>query len=404
MSDSEYAEPAPKRQKQDADAAPTPVLIMKSEADATAMAKAASRFIGVPPFPDTAKFESDRPHEVIAPAFDAPPGKITIFVNSEKAGQMSLSINTKPEGAESEEWHEMAMDQLGFHQDSGIAKFFFRDAKAPKDNKQAARLAAKAKKEGVAEADLAAWLHKQARSDQMSACAFTKKLAGIGDDDTRFFKCNYNCLVPNKSSTAQREPEFTEKQLNSMPYELMLKVRELIAAGHEFKASPFFNLEGKRVPLAEIFSKFSTSGGGTSTPPSPLAPPRPLPPRLTRPARPKSTPTLWGNQSSAVSRLAGRPERDPTIIIGSSPSRFSVAFSSSRAFPGTTSRRRRPTTASSPPACSPSPTLAPALLPSKTRSAVRSSRPHQAVRDRDRNRVRARVRARVQPKALPFAL
>ena len=272
MSDSEHAA---KRQKQDPDAAPTtPVLIMKSEADATAMTTAAGRHLGVLPVPITANFDPERPHEVITGPFDGYPGAMAFFINTDKTGQMSISITAQPIGPEAEQMHANLKQVTAFGPDSEPATVFFRDTTVPKDHK----LSKEAKKDKISEARLAAWLQDKAHTDQTSGnLKITKKVVGENGDGDKFFKCTANLCFNGPGAKGPREPKFTEAQKSSWAYELTLAVNELEKAGVEFKASPFFNLEGKRIPLAEIFSKFTTSGNGTSTAPSRPVPSRPVP-------------------------------------------------------------------------------------------------------------------------------
>ena len=242
-------------------AAGTPsVLLMKPEADAVAMGQAASRHTGKIPAPTRANFDPDHPHEVITDAFDGCFGKIVGFCNLDKENQLSLSLQTEPIGAHAEAWFDEFMAQASFSPKSTIGLDFFENTKAPKDNKAASRIQKQAKKDGKSFGDLA---HAEAYADQQGMKpAFTKKLAYVDDDGRRVFKYTFNCCTVKTASSAPLESPFTPEELDNMPFALSAKIQELSEAGIAFKQSPFFNLAGKRVSLAEFFSRFTTSSKG----------------------------------------------------------------------------------------------------------------------------------------------
>ena len=238
-------------------AAGTPsVLLMKPEADAIAMGQAASRHTGKIPVPTCVDFDPEKPYEVVTKGFNGSFGRIIVFCNLDKHDQLSLSFQTEPIGKDAEAWFDEFMAQVSFSPESTVGEAFVHFTKAPQSNKAAARLQKQAKKEGKTFLEL---LH----ADQQGIKpAITKRLSYFDDEGRRVFKYTCNLCPAKNLPSEQLESPFTPEELDNMPFVLSTKIQELSKAGIAFKQSPFFNLAGKRVPLAEFFSRFTTSSKG----------------------------------------------------------------------------------------------------------------------------------------------
>ena len=241
-----------------------PRLLTKSADDAVKMATAAGRHTGEIPIVTESTFNPEVPSAIITKEFAAPFVKMVAFVDLDKPNQLSFSVQCEPIGPEAEAWFDKFGPEVSFDASSTIGLDFFRQTKAPKGNQAASRLFKMAKKAGVAEKDLAAFLLAQAAEDQKSMKpAFTKRLVYTDEEGTRIFKFTYNCCTDPASSSAQLAAPFTEEELQALPFALATKIQELVDKGVAFKQSPFRNLQGQVVSLAEMFRSFSSSAKGS---------------------------------------------------------------------------------------------------------------------------------------------
>ena len=247
---------------------PAKLLEIMTEDAAARVGKSCNVHIGSGEVPSDFKQNPEDKFSIGCGSFSGVALNTMAFINADDDPSKPLSISFQFTAFDEigKAWIKTVAPHFSFDPESPFAQEFAAKCSANKYNKTYKGITAEIKTKGLAGEERTKFILEKLHADNLSPKpAFTKQVIvrEIGDDGEEEWTLKVSWNASTNTPPSRGRSTFSEHELDNMPIMLANKIRQIDAAGGAIKGSPFRTIEGKQIPLGEIFTNCTTSPKGS---------------------------------------------------------------------------------------------------------------------------------------------